>query len=58
MKKVSEDIVNGKSTWVKPNGEWGVGDVDLSALPPAVYQALHKLKEIEHPGCPEAAPEV
>ena len=34
-------------TWTKPNGEWGLGDVDLSKLPPAVYGALCKLKHYE-----------
>lgn len=34
-------------TWSKPNGEWGLGDVDLSKLPPAVYGALYKLKRYE-----------
>ena len=35
-------------TYVKPNGEWGIRGVDLSTLPPKVYSALCKLKDIEH----------
>lgn len=34
-------------TWSKSNGEWGLSGVDLSALPPAVYGALCKLKDYE-----------
>ena len=43
------DIVTlgGRLTWAKPNGEWGLGDVDLSSLPPSVYGALCKLKHYE-----------
>lgn len=39
--------LGGRLTWTKPNGEWGLGDVDLSTLPPAVYGALCKLKHYE-----------
>lgn len=28
-------------TYLKPNGEWGIEGVDLSALPPAVYRGLN-----------------
>lgn len=38
-------------TYLKPNGEWGVSGVDLSTLPPKVYGALCKLKDLEHPMC-------
>lgn len=38
-------------TYKKPSGEWGIEGVDLSALPPAVYGALCKLNDIEHPAC-------
>ena len=34
-------------TWSKPNGEWGVEDVDLTRLPPRAYGGLHKLKSME-----------
>lgn len=44
--------MSGKLTWKKPNGEWGVEGVDLTALPPAAYAAIAKLKDIEHPSCP------
>ena len=33
-------------TYNKPNGEWGIEGVDLSALPPKVYGAVAKLKDI------------
>lgn len=39
-------------TYRTPSGDWGVDGVDLSALPPRVYAALHKLCKIEHPLCP------
>lgn len=48
-------------TYLKPNGEWGIEGVDLSTLPPKVYGALCKLRDLEHgviaivagaPGCP------
>lgn len=48
-------------TYLKPNGEWGIEGVNLSALPPKVYGALRKLCDLEHglvvmvasaPGCP------
>lgn len=35
-------------TWVK-SGEWGIEGVDLSKLPPKVYGALCKLRDLEHP---------
>lgn len=35
-------------TYLKPNGEWGIEGVNLSVLPPKVYGALCKLKDIEH----------
>lgn len=38
----------GNLTYLKPNGEWGIEGVDLSALPPKVYGALCKLRDIEH----------
>lgn len=44
--------MSGKLTWKKENGEWGLEGVDLASLPPAVYGALCKLKDIEHPSCP------
>lgn len=34
-------------TWKKPNGEWGVRGVDLSALPPALYGAMCRLRDFE-----------
>jgi len=43
--------MSGKLTWKKPNGEWGIEGVDLTALPPAAYAAIAKLKDIEHPSC-------
>lgn len=43
-------------TYVKPNGEWGIEGVDLSALPPKVYGALCKLKDLEHRETEEAGP--
>lgn len=36
-------------TYLKPNGEWGIEGVDLSALPSKVYGALCKLRDLEHP---------
>ena len=39
-------------TWKNEKGEWGIEGVDLAALPPAVYGALCKLKDIEHPTAP------
>lgn len=36
-------------TYIKPNGEWGLEGVDLAALPPRVYGALCKLRDLEHP---------
>lgn len=44
--------MSGKLTWKKPNGEWGIEGVDLTALQPAAYAAIAKLKDIEHPSCP------
>lgn len=35
-------------TYLKPNGEWGIEGVDLSTLPPKVYGALCRLRDIEH----------
>lgn len=40
-----------KLTYYRPNGEWGIEDVDLTKLPPKVYGALHKLMEHEHRPC-------
>lgn len=41
-----------KITYCKPDGEWGIEGVDLTTLPPKVYSALCKLKDIEWPfGC-------
>lgn len=34
-------------TWKTPDGHWGIEGVDLSALPPRVYGALYKLKDLE-----------
>lgn len=42
-------------TYRKPNGEWGIEGVDITILPPKVYGALCKLKDIEHPHCPSNA---
>lgn len=42
-------------TYRKPNGEWGIEGVDMATLPPKVYGALCKLKDIEHPCCPSNA---
>lgn len=42
-------------TYQKPSGEWGIEGVDLTALPPKVYGALMKLRDIEHPACPTNA---
>lgn len=39
--------IHPRQTWSKPNGEWGIDGVDLAALPPRVYGALLRLKEIE-----------
>lgn len=39
-------------TYRTDQGGWGIEGVDLSALPPKVYAALHKLCEIEHPQHP------
>ena len=44
--------MSGNLTWKKENGEWGLDGVDLATLPPVVYGALCKLKDIEHPSCP------
>lgn len=44
--------MSGNLTWKKENGEWGIDGVDLTALPPAAYGALCKLKDIEHPATP------
>ena len=44
--------MSGNLTWKKENGEWGLEGVDLATLPPTVYGALSKLKDIEHPSCP------
>lgn len=41
--------MSGNLTWKKDNGEWGIEGVDLTALPPAAYGAIAKLKDIEHP---------
>ena len=30
-----------------PSGEWGIPGVDLTSLPPRVYGALCKLKDVE-----------
>ena len=30
-----------------PSGEWGIPGVDLATLPPRVYGALCKLKDME-----------
>ena len=38
----------GTITYYKPNGEWGIEGVDLTALPPKVYGALCKLHDLEH----------
>lgn len=38
----------GNLTYCKPNGEWGIEGVDLSTLPPKVYGALCKLRDLEH----------
>lgn len=41
-----------KITYCKPNGEWGIDGVDMAALPPKVYSALCRLKDLEWPfGC-------
>ena len=32
---------------IKPGGEWGIPGVDLASLPPVVYGALCKLKDVE-----------
>lgn len=37
-----------RMTYRKPNGEWGIEGVDLTALPPKVYGALCKLHDLEH----------
>ena len=42
-------------TYNKPNGEWGIEGVDLSALPPKVYGAVAKLKDIESGRYPDVA---
>ena len=34
-------------TWKTPDGHWGIDGVDLAALPPRVYGALYKLKNLE-----------
>lgn len=34
-------------TWSAQDGSWGIEGVDLSALPPKVYGALCKLKDLE-----------
>jgi len=34
-------------TWKTEDGHWGIEGVDLSALPPRVYGALYKLKDLE-----------
>lgn len=38
-----------KITYCKPDGEWGIEGVDLTSLPPKVYSALCKLKDLEWP---------
>lgn len=35
-------------TWRKQNGTWGIAGVELAALPPKVYGALCKLRDIEN----------
>lgn len=37
-----------RMTWSKPDGSWGVGMLNLAALPPRVYGALCKLKDMEN----------
>lgn len=32
---------------ITPGGEWGIPGVDLASLPPGVYGALCKLKDVE-----------
>ena len=34
-------------TWKTADGHWGIEGVDLTALPPRVYGALFKLKDLE-----------
>jgi len=34
-------------TWAR-DGEWGMDGVDLAALPPKLYRALYKLRDLEH----------
>ena len=34
-------------TWKTTDGHWGIKGVDLAALPPRVYGALYKLKDLE-----------
>ena len=46
----------GSLTYCKPNGEWGIEGVDLSTLPPKVYGALCKLKDLEHWEAEEVGP--
>lgn len=41
--------MNKPLTYIKPDGEWGLEGVDLAALPPRVYGALCKLRDLEHP---------
>lgn len=41
-------ISNKRLTWQDGRGNWGMRGVDLAAQPPAVYGALHKLKDMEH----------
>lgn len=36
-------------TYVTPGGDWGISGVKLSDLPPNVYSALQKLRDLEHP---------
>ena len=36
-----------RMTWEAPDGSWGMDGVELSALPPKVYAALHRLMEFE-----------
>lgn len=47
--------MKGKLTWSKPNGDWGVADVDLTTLPPAAYAAVAKLHALEYPTAPTKA---
>lgn len=36
-------------TYITPGGDWGIPGVNLSELPPNVYSALQKLRDLEHP---------